>query len=216
MKRGLITVLVALTLVGCGSSGAERDSGTVIVQGAASFPYETMVDWVSYSDQVSVVTVLSEADVPDPSIAQNGEGYIGRELTVRIDQTVWSAPGVSPADGELQFVTVGWSVHSDGSRAPAILEGALPLHIGHSYLLPLARINDKLGPLSPSAIAEVVSSRVEVVGAAPIEALDLIDEDRLAQVASELANTEPDPIAVKYGDLPPYERARAVIEEKAA
>ena len=76
-------------------------------------------------------------------------------------------------------------------------------------------------PISTDFDGEVTTMGSEVPLAEPIEGIydesdpvvTMLKGRSFAEVAKTLSETLPDPLAVKYQDLPPYERARRVIDE---
>ncbi|WP_432014391.1 hypothetical protein [Streptomyces cucumeris] len=68
---------------------------------------------------------------------QNDEGFMPRELTVRIDEVVWSNPKASSSPPTVGATMLrhagGWTVH-DGERTPWVDPDRPMLQPGHSYL----------------------------------------------------------------------------------
>jgi len=192
-----------------------------------------MVDWVSYGDQLSVVTVLSESEFPNPSIARNpaGEGLMRRAVTARIDRTLWVAPGVRPWSGEVELDSGGWIVKNFRKAQPVVFEHGTWAEVGRRYLVALTRSDAEFVPifgevfvLHPQAWIPIEEGRAMPVdrrlafGAAepyPEEyPLERIRGRSLEEVAALFAATEPDPVAQRYRHLWPGARWRAVEAER--
>lgn len=101
---GLATAV--LVVVAPFRDGSERSSPDVTeVSGADSvLPNVGLADWISYGNQVAVVLVMSEAELPPPQeVLDRGEGYIGRTVEVRIEEDLWLAPGHVALVGPVQI-----------------------------------------------------------------------------------------------------------------
>jgi hypothetical protein len=225
MKQRTMLALASLLVIGSvgfvaaelGDSGA-RDLAAVEIDGAASFPNETLTDWVSYAHQVSAATVISERIVDEPgSVNAAGEGYLSREVTLRIDATIWSVDRARPLGETVRLLVPGFVVRG-GRRVPAQFPGAPRFEVGSRYVLPLALREDGPSLLSPDTALLLDDRTITVEGrngrsTAALEAASGHDLEALAEM---LGRTAPDPIAVRYWHLPPYERGRAVTDAKAA
>ncbi len=99
-----------------------------------AWPTNVLRDWTSFSDQVSVVRVLSEREDGDPPPA--GE-YLSRRVDVRVQRPVWRRPGAPRAPARLSVTDWGWC-QTDAGRVPMLVEGATRLQPGQRYLAPLA------------------------------------------------------------------------------
>ncbi|MFI6062255.1 hypothetical protein [Streptomyces sp. NPDC051286] len=114
----------------------------IIAQGKDGLPNRSPIDWVSYGDQVAVVNVTSEAEIPaSPEEVAAGEGYISRRIALDIGEVVWSRPGAPTPPGTLSMVVDGWSFKGD-TRTPMALEQSSRLEPGHTYVLSLAQLAD--------------------------------------------------------------------------
>ncbi|MFE5212284.1 hypothetical protein [Streptomyces sp. NPDC056600] len=114
----------------------------ILAQGKDGLPNSSPVDWVSYGDQVAVVDVTSEAEIPaSAEEVAAGEGYIGRRITLDVGETVWSRPGAPTLPSTLSLVVDGWSFQG-ATRTPIALEQSSRLEPGHTYVLSLAKLSD--------------------------------------------------------------------------
>jgi hypothetical protein len=208
---------LSLALAACGGGSSPSASSVVVGEGSDRFPSETLVDWASYADQLSVVTVVDESEITPPSeVVELGEGYIGRTVTLRIEQTVWSRKGGPTARGTIRTTVQGW-VLQDGVRRPFAVAGGPRLEVGGRYLAPLLRVtgNDWI-TLSTGATLPLDGDVATTAGVAghPSPVGEAMRGKSIADVAELLATTPADPIAAKYAQLEPDERLKAVQREK--
>ena len=186
----------------------------------ARLPNQTLTDWISYSDQFSILTVLDEEEQSDYVVRsiRGGTGGIGRSVTARIEETIWTAPGTEAIAGDITMIVSGWTTHHTDFRSPA--GGPGRLEVGGRYMAPLVLYKydtgtawgiielstlildgeDVVGPLEEPGIAymPVVGSRIG----------DTVDE-----VATALACTEREARAFKYSNLLPEARWHAVQDD---
>lgn len=184
--------------------------------GSDRFPSETLSDWVSYGDHVAIVTVVDEKALPEDEM-DSGSGIVPREVTLRIEEAIWSREGAPPVDDEVRVVTWGWIVE-DGERQPVAARGGPRLELQSRYVTPLVRApRDGVDwtPLSDSATLPLDGDRIsttKIVGSPSPIALDL-DGATTEELATAVAQAAPDPVAAKHFDLPPDERWEAVLRE---
>jgi hypothetical protein len=194
--------------------GSPSSSVVALDGGSARFPSATLTDWVSYGDQVSIVSVAAEEE-----LGRGSDGYLGRVVTLRIEKTIWQRRGAPSADGTVRVVTWGWAI-DDGERRPVAAWGGPRLEVGARYVTPLVRAprdgvawtalaDDSTLPLD----GDVVTT-AGVLGVPSLLAKDLRGKS-VEELATMLARTPPDPIAAKYFDVPPDERVQAVLRERA-
>lgn len=207
------TALLAALAVGLGacSDSPKADQG-VVGEAASVFPGESLQDWASYADQLSVVKVIGEEEVPPPKeVFERGEGYIGRSVSLNIERTLWVSEGVQPVNDDISFFASGW-VLENGKRRLFSLNGGPRLKKGSRYLMPLVLLDGKWAPLTNSSVYPVdPDGRLESTGG---ELDGDVAEKSAEAVAAELRNTEPDPVAKKHRHLRGRDRIRAVQSEK--
>ncbi|MGQ0467488.1 MAG: hypothetical protein ACT4QG_19495 [Sporichthyaceae bacterium] len=112
------------------SDGATDDS---------PYPHLTAQDWVTYADHVVVATVTAETGLSTEP-RKGGNGYKAREVTLRVDATLWSSPEPWRAPPrELTFDMWGWNIKAGEPDRPVriAIEHRSRLEFGHTYLLPL-------------------------------------------------------------------------------
>lgn len=109
-RRWLLPVLLVLLVLG-GTTVAvlsPRPPDTVTnplpANTDAPFPSDTTSDVVSYADHVALVTAISEADAPPESTVPGtfppGETAVYRQVTFRVDSTLWSRANAPTTPGQ--------------------------------------------------------------------------------------------------------------------
>jgi hypothetical protein len=217
------TCLAALILTSCSDNGAGSGRGIVVVGTADGlFPADSLTDWVSYAVQISSVTVLNEREISPPaSVYENGEGYIGRTVTLAVGKTFWMSPSGGAAPTEIDITVAGW-VLQGGRRAFFALERSPRLEVGGQYTIPLVIAPSATGesqwaPLSTESLLErpgdlVATQDVHARGhSAVAQSLSGIGDVELQRT---FMNTAPDPVAAMHWDLAPYDRWLAVSAAK--
>ena len=95
--RALARVLLLTVAVGSLAVACSDENETAACSDAAidfSLPTETLTDWVSYSDQLSVVEVVGAERLwpPPPTSGAPPDEYVGRRVDIRVGET----PGGDP------------------------------------------------------------------------------------------------------------------------
>jgi hypothetical protein len=104
--------LIVSALVACGGSD-ERATHALGASSSARWPAETLVDWVGFADQVSVLEIVSERQLPlQPEVEAIGEGYVGREVVGRIESTFWRRDRAPMASDTVSLRVWGWIAHA--------------------------------------------------------------------------------------------------------
>ncbi|MER7048392.1 hypothetical protein ABT391_26465 [Streptomyces jumonjinensis] len=135
-----------------GQGEARRGDGetVLIAEGKDRRPSQTAEDWVTYADHVVVVTAVSERETPPALIEiERGEGLTGREVTLRVDEVVWSrggAPRAAPA--EWKRASTGWRFTggSTSNRTKMAMRDQPRVETGHRYILALDWEEAKCSP----------------------------------------------------------------------
>lgn len=207
----LIAVVVVLAVVSLTGSNNRNANFSPEAEGADIFPSESLADWVSYAQQMSVITVVGEKRIEPPTrVYETNEGYVGRTVTIRIDKTVWSADGIKPfADGtELSYTGWGW-LYKRGEYRPF----AAQLRMGERYLIPIVKGRDSYHPLTSGTRLPLVGERVDPDLKSNNPAVKMTRGKTVDEVGQMLAETSPDPLALKYWHLDPVDRVQAVLPE---
>lgn len=110
---------------------ASADGGS-----SSAYPSQRARDWVTYADHVVVVTPVAE-DGLGPHEFEDGEGWIDRRVTLRVDEVLWSrADPARPLSGMLAVDMWGWLYDGDPSnRGRWVGEGWSRVELGHSYIM---------------------------------------------------------------------------------
>lgn len=177
------------------------------------FPSEDLSHWVTYPTQISVVTVVSEREIPPPArVLERGEGYVGRSVELRIDRTLWSAPEVEAQTGNIEFVASGWLRKGDKQIPFGSADGPR-LEVGNRYVIPLVPTERGWAFLSNSAVLSVDrTNRIAHDQERIKNPASLAHKGAtLDALAKTLGSTAPDPAAAPFAHLPPDERVEAVF-----
>ncbi len=203
-----VGVAIVLTAAACGSNGDGEAAEPVFVEDAQIFPFNSLQDWVTYADQVSVVEIVAEERL-EPEVGPEST-HVGRLLTARVDRTLWSVDG-EPAR-EVKFIANGWLI-KDGKERPIVPRDGLRLVVGGTYVLPLFESSGEWGFLTTSSIIPIDGDRVHAefepmnLAAAGLEGIEV------SELQQRLADTVPDPLAARVDpDLTPIQRAVAISE----
>lgn len=214
----LVAAAIALTLGLGASSPQDQDVKFAVGEGSDKWPSDTLSDWASYADQLSVIVVEDERALAPPPPEISG-GYIERRVTLRVDQTLWRRSHAPTVTGRFEMRDYGWLERGAGSRRPVTTVGGVRLAVGERYLAPLVRTDEGawtvLTPSSAVTLAgDSATSRVDV--GSPSPALLALKDHHLGEVPALFHAAKPDPLAVKYAALPPRARFEAVSRERAA
>jgi len=207
MLIAFTAVMAACTSQGADSAAMQRGSGANEV-----FPSDDLMDWVSYPSQISVVTVVDETEQPPSPLVTTSPSdnvLVNRMLTLRIDRTLWSAPGTATQIDPIRIEAWGWMV-KDGKRVKFGAGNGPRLEVGQTYLIPLVPFGDGWAPLSFSTVTPVVDGVASVGPEEFNPATRQIDGATMDELSTLFASTKPDPAAAAHMDLPPEKRAAAV------
>jgi hypothetical protein len=156
MRRGLVALVLGLAcLAGCGGAG---DDVSVIPKASLDYalPGETLAEWVQHGDQLSVISVIDQTRPASWPAYRNSGGLVGREVTVKVERTLWRRAGAPRAGRVLRFGVWGWMYDDDqdpqSSRAALVAEGTTRLEVGRRYLAVLVRRRGDWMPLRDSAV----------------------------------------------------------------
>ena len=122
---------------------------------------ETLHDWVSFSDQLSVVKVVSERALDD----RGGLGYVGRRVGIRVERTFWRRPGAARAPASLSTIDWGWC-QTDRGRFPLVPQTVTRLQVRRRYLTPLTLYRGSWDSLDDGRL---LVRRGRLVGGVPLE-----------------------------------------------
>jgi hypothetical protein len=185
-----------------------------LVQASHRWPSSTVGDWAGYADQLSVVSVVADRELPPPRVGTTG-GYVGRAVTVEVGETSWRRAGAPIAPDRFEMNVYGW-LETDGARRLAVTDGGVWLRVGERYLLPLVRSDEGdwtgLSTEAPVTLAgRTATSHVDV--GAPSAALRSL-KGRTVDAAGDVLRRTPIPAGVgKHADLPPEARFQAAERE---
>lgn len=140
----LVAPLAAMAALGLLSSLAQGGAGRGIHEASAAcygerdraWTTDMLRDWTSFSDQLSIIRVTSDAAVP----VDRGptSGYIGRTVEIRVERTMWRRRGAPSAPKRFRQADWGWCQTPEG-RLPFLVDTVTRLRPGRRYLAPLTR-----------------------------------------------------------------------------
>ncbi|MCK0116070.1 hypothetical protein MWU57_03415 [Isoptericola sp. S6320L] len=140
MTRSVTALALALTATLLTAGCADEATPPADAAGLSErYPDDTAADWVASADHVVVATVVAEREVPqDEDPAESGETTVPREVSLHLDEVVWSAeePARGAPEGRFPLVARGWTL-DEGEKVPVVAEGTPRLEVGHSYVLAL-------------------------------------------------------------------------------
>lgn len=203
-------------LVGYASKN-EAEPQLVIGHGYPRWPAETLVDWVGFADQVSVVTIESERQLSlTPDVVEIGEGYVGREVTARIEKTIWSRPQAASVAGKVRLRVAGWAAHDRELRPFAHGDGPR-IEVGERFIAALLKSPEgEWSLLSAGAAIPLRGTGAELIDrqkrALP-EIASALDGKDVQAIAKILVEVEPESLASKHSGLDAD--ARAALVNKA-
>lgn len=181
----------------------------IVAQGDYAVPFDSLQDWVTYSDAVVIFHAASDTELePTQDELEAGEGLIVRQVTVEIKSIVWESPDKRDLPATMLINNGGWVFHGD-KRTPIMMEGSIPLEVGHDYAAPIFRdpaLGDEWGTLGP-----LIPIDDSVVGSGAKATSEAYQSSSIAElvpvgtspegVASLMAGTNPDPRAAVFPDL---------------
>ena len=148
---------------------------------------------------------------------QRGEGYIGRRIALRVDETIWLNDGATPLPKMFEMVVSGWILR-ERSLSVATSREVPRMYPEGRYIVPLLKMSTgAVAPLTSRSVIAHPSSSIAVADVAKngqsavARSLSNIASDELRRV---LSMTPRDPAAVDLWHLPPDERVRAVSATK--
>lgn len=212
----LVFVGVVTVTVSCSSDSSESAPDIIYGEDDPKLPSDSLVDWVSYATQVSVVMVVSEEELPVPAglSGEAGGGYVGRSVDLRIDETLWAYPGTDPQTGTISLVANGW-IRKGDVTVPFGSLGGERLEVGNTYVMPLVEYGGRWGWLSTDTILLVGSDQRAAVN--PERNFNLASQQlhgkNFSEVTEALDQTTPDLVAARYAHLAPVERYHAKLRE---
>lgn len=131
-------ITLSALIAGCGSGSDPGSPDIIIGEGQDAYPTITASDWVTYADHVFVVTPSHITETtPGQAAIDAGEGTIGRTITLKVEEVLWSSDSPAKAAPELLDVTtIGWEF-TDGdtnNRREMALDDQPRVEPGHTYI----------------------------------------------------------------------------------
>jgi hypothetical protein len=132
--------VAALALLPSGDGGRYASEPRVMTSQAFYVWGDTPRDWVSWADQIAVVDVLGEEQVPyEPGQFEGDSGWVARRIHARIAETIWIRPGSSAAPPSVKLATTDGWWYSEGELTPIKDLGAHRVEVGDRLLVAMMR-----------------------------------------------------------------------------
>jgi hypothetical protein len=171
----------------------------------SAWTMDTLRDWVSFSDQLSVIEVLGHKIPPTPDGPEGWAGLISRRVKVRVERTLWRRPTAARAPAEFSFIDWGWWGELD-DRRPIHMCGTARLRVGQRYLAMITRYR---GPWFAVDAGRLLLRGRRVVGGVdgePSAAQHELTGRTVAQAARLVRGTGPYRAAARHPELNPARR----------
>jgi hypothetical protein len=217
-----LAALAVVAILGRGDDeGAPPGSGSqgpvMLGEAVDLLPSETLRDWVSFADDLAVVSVAAERELPPPPGADPrlDEDYIGREVTLQVERTLWHRPGGPSVGDDFDMVVWGWTERS-GTRRPFAVLGGARMEVGRRYLLPVTKIEGEWTPLGSGTILTLEGDTVtsDVPGNKPEPVAAAMKGRSLADARRAVNSAAPYPLAAKNAEVPAVERWKLVSRQQ--
>ncbi|MEU6805291.1 hypothetical protein [Streptomyces neyagawaensis] len=121
------------------AGGAATSGGVIVAHGSDRHPSQTAADWVTHADHVVAVTPVAEREIsPTAEELEHGEGLILRDVTLRVDDVLWSSDSpAKPAPTSFAWVAHGWQFTGGDTahRQEMTGEDQPRIELGHSYVM---------------------------------------------------------------------------------
>lgn len=189
----------------------------VFAESDAPFPSDTASDVVSFADHVVLVTVVAEKPVTPgatPSASGARGATVARDMTFRVDRTLWSHPKARPAPTRLTVRWWGWLVEGR-KRTPVAVTGTPWVFVGGQYVVPVAYVGTSFSIVQPFAVFRYNEQAVTLEEQDSPLARQL-DDAAAERVRATFAEAVPDPVAERYRHLTPRARLAAVLAARGA
>jgi len=216
-KRLLASCIVVVTSsASCGTltstNSSNRPPTGVSVQADEAFPSSTVRDWATYGDALVVVQVKSERyEEQGDEILQYGEGVQNRTVALGLEgEPLWTRQNSPALPTDVAVLTAG-SMYKNGNTVPYVLPGEPRLEVGKTYMMLMSFFQGEWAYVTgtPTLVVGGVLVPSELQNQAWTATAGLKTP---AQVAEQIVEVGPDPLAANYSNLDPGERYARVLE----
>lgn len=191
----VVGLVVSPALVACEPSSDDRE--LIVYYADGVFPYESLADWVTFAEQVSVFRVDHERAGPTPPFHLGRQPDTPRYVTITVEDTLWSC---RPPRPRAEVHTYGWA-DVDGELFPTAPDHGPRLEVGRRYLAPLVHFDGEFGPMSGGAVLPLDGDQVDI-GPRSSQLADSLDGVTVAEIAERLARANPRPPTEDYAHVP--------------
>jgi hypothetical protein len=115
----VVAGIAALALMPSGDGRGVSDRPRVMTSQAHYVWGDTPRDWISWADQIAVVEVLGDEQVPfEPSAFEGGSGWVARRIHARIAERIWARPGAPGLQPSVKLRTTDGWWYRNGDLSP--------------------------------------------------------------------------------------------------
>lgn len=219
VAAAVVAAVATMTLSGCAqrdTAPAQAQAPTAGIEATDTFPTASLADWVSYPSQLAVVEVVKESELPREGVlADTGYGYLGRSVTVNVEEVLWREPRERDVPSTFEMVVWGWIIGEDGVRREAQPEDAVRITPGQRYVVPVTYAGGRISPLSDHSVALLdAEDHIRLAPRQHDVVLEQYAGRPVTSLAQALSVAKPDPRAERRRDVEPGQRARLVTQER--
>lgn len=197
---GIALLAVLTPLAGCGQAadgeaadGADRKD-EMVTEGAQLFALDTPRDVVTWTDTVAVITVTGDRTVSgeEPGIPEGGSWMNGRELSIELDQVLWSRPDSKQPPEAFECTGAGWWIQDGNVEHPTPMrqDGGLRFEMGKSYVAPVFLVGGEWG-VSELAAFPLIDGTVEPTADQDTPFATAVTGKSIAEVGELMGGTAP-------------------------
>jgi hypothetical protein len=139
-SAAVVCTAVAVLATSCTSPKVDAgEPPMILAESSDRYPNVTASDWVTYGDHVVIATAMAEKELPLSGTSDEAsEGVIDRDVTMQVDEVVWSAedPRMEVPRGPFQWEAWGWAFQ-DGEKIPMAGHDQPRVEVGNSYVMVL-------------------------------------------------------------------------------
>lgn len=171
-----------------------RDERGVVAEESSVLPFDSLVDWKRYADEVVLATVDAESEIVSESDAEKTEYSLGRRLQLTVTDTYFER---IQGPTEASVVSTGWIVSDEKGRREVRAARYSPY--GRKYLCrqSLPDAGWRVGLQNHESVVGVSEGRL-VVASDAHPGVRTLDGKTLEEFEKLLSSTESDPVATQY------------------
>lgn len=209
---GVLAGISSIAIAGWITVSGDSDRPRMVASQSFYVWGDTPHDWVSWADEIAVVNIVGEEQIPlDPRRIPGGEGFVGRRIEATIEETLWRHPdGPEPPPLVSLKTTDGWW-YQRGPLLPSKDVGAHRSEVGDRLLVAMFHMKDWGWTLMSGGVLLGADGRTKI----DTDQTDIghrIEGMTLPQLRETFRTAQPFAVVTKYRHLDPEARMRAVYE----